>query len=227
VPKVSDVLSAIAVVVAIISLVVSQRTQSKQETASRTQTNQALLLQLRAEYPHISSLAEHSIGSTELEASLAVATNLLHRLRHEADGADFFFIGDTYRHDGFPEQAVPLYREAIAKLSQPAPKIAALRGLGYAEAILEHAPAADEAMHRAEVVNETASYPQPVKVQNKVNTLRVWVTVATTVHDCQGVLRHAKEYFSLLPHLKPPNFAQGKPEMHEVAELATRCRRRH
>jgi hypothetical protein len=65
----------------------------------------------------------------------------------EADGADFFFIGDVYRRINFPEQAVPLYRVAIVRLTLPAPKIAALRGLAYAEALLESPPAAETAMH--------------------------------------------------------------------------------
>jgi hypothetical protein len=221
-PKLSDVLAAIAIVVAVSSFVVSQRTQSKQDKIARTQTNQSLLLQLRSEYPRISTLVEKSNGP-ELEEALSVATNLLHRLRGEADGADFFFIADAYRRDNFPEQAVPLYREAIGRTSQSAPKIAALRGLGYAEALLESPAAAEAAMHKATSVNATASYPQIVKYQNEANTLRVWVTVSLTDHSCSGVTQHAKEYLALLPHLPAPNWQQAPADVHEIETLLARC----
>jgi hypothetical protein len=224
-PKLSDVLAAIAIVVAAVSFVVSQRTQSKQDKITHTQTDQSLLLQLRSEYPRISTLAEKANGP-ELEEALSVATNLLHRLRGEADGADFFFIADTYRRDNFPEQAVPLYREAIVRMSQPAPKIAALRGLGYAEALLETPAAAEAAMDEATSVNATASYPQIVKYQNEANTLRVWVTVSLTNHSCSGVIRHANEYIALLPHLPAPNWQQSHANVHEVKTLLARCKAR-
>lgn len=221
-PKLSDVLAAIAIVVAVISFDVSQRTQSKQDKIAHTQTNQSLLLQLRSEYPRISKLAEHS-NDPELEEALAVATNLLRRLRGEADGADFFFIADTYRHDNFPEQAVPLYREAIARASQPAQKIAALRGLGYAEALLEDPAAAEAAMRQAMSVNTTASYPRIVKYQNEANTLRLWVAVAETDHSCSGVIQRAHEYFALLPHLSSPNWQPAPEDIKDVEASMANC----
>lgn len=220
----SDVLSAIAIVVAVVSFVISQHTQKRQDAISRSQTSQGLLLQLRAAYPRISSLAKHPNGP-ELESALAVATNLVRRLRREADGADFFFIGDTYRHDNFPEQAVPLYREAIARLAQPAPKIAALRGLGYAEALLENPAAAETAMSQAAVVNATANYPQIVKFQNQANTLRVWVVVSETDHNCHGVLQHAREYLSVILHLSSPNWKQAPEYVDQVKEAMAACQR--
>jgi tetratricopeptide (TPR) repeat protein len=209
-------------VVAAVSFVVSQRTQSKQATISQAQTNQSLLLQLRSEYPRISELAEHHNGP-ELEDDLAVATNLLHRLRREADGADFFFVGDVYRRVNFPEQAVPLYREAIARLSQPAPKIAALRGLAYAEALLENPAAAEAAMRQAVSVDAMASYPRVVKLQNEANTLRVWVTVAATDQSCSGVIQHAHEYLDLLPVLPSPNWQQAPEDVKEVETSVANC----
>jgi tetratricopeptide (TPR) repeat protein len=221
-PKLSDALSAIAIVVAAVSFVISQRTQDKQDTVSHKQANQALLLQLRAEYPRISSLAEHPNGP-ELESALAVATSLLHQLRREADGSDFFFIGDTYRHDNFPEQAVPLYREAIARLTQPAPKIAALRGLGYAEALLENPPSAEAALRQATIINTTANYPPIVKFQNEANTLRIWVTVAETDHNCGTVLQRAQDYFAVVQHLSSPNWRQAPEDIQEVHDAMTAC----
>ena len=222
-PSGTAVLSAIAIVVSVVTFLFAYRAQNRQNTALRLQTNRGLLLQLRGGYPRISSLEEHPNGR-ELETTLGVAAGLLHSLSQEATGEDYFFIADSYRSDHFPELAVPLYKEAIARLTtQPANQIAALRGLGYAEVLIEEPKAAHAAMVRAVEANAHSGYPQIAKYNNEAATQRVWVTVAATAHECDEAKRHAEQYFALLKHLPEPNWGPGPGVVKEVETTVKTC----
>jgi hypothetical protein len=223
-PSLPEVLSVIAIIVSVGVFLIGLHVQEHQNMATTLQNDRSLLLQLRNQYSRISSLEEHPNGR-ELEASLGIAAGLLHSLSRVATGEDYFFIADSYRSDHFPQLAVPLYKEAIIRLNaQPANQIAALRGLGYADVLLEEPKAAHAALAQAVEVNARSSYPQIIKYDNEANTQRVWVTVAATAHECSEVKRHAEQYFALLRDLPEPNWGPARGDVKVVVAAMKACR---
>jgi hypothetical protein len=207
-----------------VSFLISLRTQNRQDKKRELQANLGLIQQLRSQYPRITSLEKQPNGR-ELETALGVGAVLLHRLGKAATGQDYFFIGDSYRSDHFPEIAVPLYKEAIARLNeQPASQIAALRGLAYADVLVEQPEAAHVALTRALEVNANSGYPQIARYNNEANTQRVWVTVAATARECGEVRQHARRYFQVLRHLPGPNWSPAPGDVTEVATEREHCR---
>jgi hypothetical protein len=225
-PSGTLVLSAIAIIVSVVTFLFAYRAQNRQNTDLGLQTDRGLLLQLRSEYPQITSLVEHPPASgIELETTLSVTASLLHSLNKEASGADFLFIGDAYRMDHYPELAIPLYKEALERLSQSADKITALRGLGYAEALIEEPRAANAAMSRAVAVNAHSGYPRIAKYNTEASTQRVWVAVTATVHECAAAREHLRQYFALhKQHLPEPNWGTAPGETQQVETIASTCR---
>ena len=225
-PKLAEYIAALAIAASIATFLFGLEAQEHQNAAVSVQTNRGLLLQLRDQYPRITSLLEHPPSSgIELETTLAIATNLLHSLRSEASGADFLFIGDAYRTDHYPELAIPLYKDALARLTQPADKITALRGIGYAEALIENSSAANAAMKEAVTVNADSGYPSIAKYNTEASTQRVWSAVAATLHECTAATEHAQQYADLhREHLPEPNWGPAPGEPEQVKATAKACR---
>lgn len=203
-----------AFVFSVVSFVISQDTENRQAKSARDQNAATLIQQLRAQYPVIGK--EELTSSTQLDTTLAVATNLLHEVGPQASGYDYFFIADAYRLSTHSEIAIPLYQEALSRLQQPFYRIETLRGLGAAQFDMGSTAAARRTFTAALLLTKTAGFAERVAADDNAITLQLWIRLESAAHRCKTIDRLVPAYFK---SYKLTTLVYGRPTPADTAAV--------
>jgi tetratricopeptide (TPR) repeat protein len=221
-----DLVGVVAILASIVTFVFAYHAQNSQNEAQKKQNDRVLAEELRSQYARITSLQDRTqrsvLANRELDDALAVASTVLRGLGDQATGADLDFIAGAYAAVGRYELAAPLYRQAIARLAEPANLVVALRGLAWVEIQLGHLTRSRATLGRALRVSAYSSYPQVVRIAYDASTERVWVGVEKAANQCDEVLRHARRYLDLTKRL-PHGWREGRRWWIRLRRLSVRA----